>query len=257
MGAKNRKKLPPPSGDESATWLGSYADMMSLLLCFFIIFFSVSKKEDDSSSSIKEEIAQTFSKSPVGVNNEQKPISALQMMVALVDSSQKKAQKESSKSRKDQQDLDSFFQSDMNNPLDLDRLYEKKADQPVLIYQGHLVFLPGSAELRSDFVPTLKKLAKELKKLIGVARIEVAGHTDSSPTSRGSFSSNWALGAARASHVVERLIQMGIPESVLIARSYGPSQPLFRDKDDYGRLIAQAAKKNRRIEFRIRYGEDY
>src|SRR5690606_4058831 len=72
-------------------------------------------------------------------------------------------------------------------------------------------------------------------------RIEVAGHTDD----RGGDALNLRLSQARAQAVVDHLVRKGIPKELLVAKGYGPSEPIDTNRTEAGRA------NNRRVEFRI------
>ena len=78
-------------------------------------------------------------------------------------------------------------------------------------------------------------------KQIGMPRVDLIGHTDSS----GNRQANIALSLARANTVRGYLIQKGIPADNLTAVGSGPDQPVTSNDSAEGRA------KNRRIEFRL------
>ncbi len=71
-------------------------------------------------------------------------------------------------------------------------------------------------------------------------RVEVAGHTDNT----GGAATNRRLSLARAEAVRAYLVQHGVPESQLIARGYGPGDPVASNATAAGRA------RNRRVELR-------
>jgi cytochrome c oxidase subunit 2 len=101
-------------------------------------------------------------------------------------------------------------------------------------------FETGSAELTSMSQYELDYVAEALNNRPGL-RVELAGHTDNT----GSTDSNQSLSQARAEAVMNYLVDKGIPESRLVARGYGASQPVDTNDTDAGR------EANRRTEIRI------
>jgi outer membrane protein OmpA-like peptidoglycan-associated protein len=71
-------------------------------------------------------------------------------------------------------------------------------------------------------------------------RVEVAGYTDST----GSAAVNRRLSHARANAVREYLVRRGVPASRLVARGYGPADPVAPNTTADGRA------RNRRVELR-------
>jgi chemotaxis protein MotB len=82
-----------------------------------------------------------------------------------------------------------------------------------------------------------------------LTEIQVGGHTDNVPINNAKFQSNWELSTARATRVVESLIESGVdPDQVTMsATGYSQYDPRASNRTDAGR------KKNRRIEMRLIY----
>jgi OOP family OmpA-OmpF porin len=100
-------------------------------------------------------------------------------------------------------------------------------------------FATGSARVLKASFPSLDELAAQL--LANPAqRLEVAGHTDAA----GSASMNRALSQRRADAVMSYLISKGVPAASLVAKGYGPDQPVADNDSREGRA------KNRRVELR-------
>ncbi len=122
-----------------------------------------------------------------------------------------------------------------------------KQEGPRVVYPTDRLFMPGSAELSPEGKSTLEELAGELKKE-GYSEILVACYTDASPvvTNTDRYPSNWELAGARAGTVVRFLAGKGLPDSVLVAVSYGPTRPVASNATPEGR------SQNRRLEIRTR-----
>ncbi len=73
------------------------------------------------------------------------------------------------------------------------------------------------------------------------SRVEISGHTDS----RGRHENNLSLGQSRSSAVIEFLITKGVKRELLIAASYGSSNPIADNATEVGRAT------NRRVEFQL------
>lgn len=109
---------------------------------------------------------------------------------------------------------------------------------PVTRLEG-VNFPSGSARIAKSSFPALDELAAQLK-ANPAQRLEVAGHTDTS----GSASMNRALSQRRAEAVMSYLVSRGIPAASLVAKGYGPDQPVADNGSPEGRA------KNRRVELR-------
>lgn len=100
-------------------------------------------------------------------------------------------------------------------------------------------FESGSAKITRDSFVVLDDVAAKLKANPGM-KVEVAGFTDNS----GSPTINRALSQRRAEMVMSYLVARGVPAANLIARGYGPDQPIADNASDDGRA------QNRRVELR-------
>jgi chemotaxis protein MotB len=109
-----------------------------------------------------------------------------------------------------------------------------------------ILFASGSAELGSEGVGVLQKVAAQLKDLS--QRVEVQGHTDNIPI-RGAlariYPTNWELAGARAARVTRLLQQQGVSGARLTAVSYGEHHPVAPNETPEDRFL------NRRIEIRL------
>lgn len=102
-------------------------------------------------------------------------------------------------------------------------------------------FAPGSADLTPAAENAIRGLAALLTNRFVNARIE--GHTDDRPIRTPRYESNWELSTARATRVVQFLVESGgFPPSRLSAAGYGEYRPLVPNDS----IAARA--KNRRVD---------
>jgi OOP family OmpA-OmpF porin len=94
----------------------------------------------------------------------------------------------------------------------------------------------NSAVLTPDSRTVLDTVATDLKKYPRL-RIELQGHTDSA----GADAYNLKLSQQRADSVRTYLVDQGVPDTRLVARGYGESQPIEDNKTEAGRAL------NRRV----------
>ena len=119
------------------------------------------------------------------------------------------------------------------------------------IFQGEVLFAPGSAELSEAGLRQVRALATVLAEVTPLIPADVAwvlrvdGHADRTPIRSARFASNWELAAARAIAVAQMLIAEGLPANRVAATSFGDAQPI--DPGD----SPQALARNRRIELRL------
>jgi OOP family OmpA-OmpF porin len=107
-----------------------------------------------------------------------------------------------------------------------------------VILEG-VTFISNSAGITGRVAPLLDRVADSLMANPG-GRIEVAGHTDN----RGDPTENTELSRLRAQAVVDYLVSRGVSRDRLVARGYGPDQPIADNESREGRL------RNRRVELR-------
>ena len=118
---------------------------------------------------------------------------------------------------------------------------ESTENEVTIRMMGEATFDTGKADLRSNFVPLLKKIGDVLAKTRG--EIIVAGHTDNVPLTGGVFGSNLGLSMARAGSVAEYLLRNSrIDPKRLSTMGFGEYRPL--ESND----TAEGRQKNRRVE---------
>lgn len=112
-----------------------------------------------------------------------------------------------------------------------------------IIFLAEVLFDSGKANIRSEALPVLDKLAKVLKESIGGRNIGIEGHTDNEPIKYSGWKSNWELSTARATSVLHYLVdEKGIAPTRVAATGYGEYRPVAKNDDPEGR------RQNRRVE---------
>jgi chemotaxis protein MotB len=118
--------------------------------------------------------------------------------------------------------------------------------------QGYNVFFEsGSAELTDQMKGILDQLAPTFQKL-GEKNHDmiVEGHTDDVPISTPRFSSNWELSSARATNVVQYLVNKHhYPAAHIAATGYGSNRSLARNTDED---LTGWRARNRRVVFVVK-----
>ncbi|MEM9696070.1 MAG: OmpA family protein, partial [Myxococcota bacterium] len=105
----------------------------------------------------------------------------------------------------------------------------------------NIEFATGSAAIRPTSFGILDQVAQLLRANPDIKKVRIEGHTDS----RGSRMMNIQLSQARANSVKQYLVRKGITSDRLVAKGFGPDQPLVEETDD------AAMQRNRRVEFII------
>jgi len=124
-----------------------------------------------------------------------------------------------------------------------------------LRFGSDVTFQSGDAVLSKQGGRLLDSLGQEITgqgqagQIKMLTEIQVGGHTDNVPINNAKFQSNWELSTARATRVVESLIESGVnPDQVTMsATGYNEYDPRDSNRTEAGR------KKNRRIEMRLIY----
>ncbi len=115
---------------------------------------------------------------------------------------------------------------------------EAKTGQTIVL--NKIYFENGKTNLNTNSSSDLNKLTQFLKDNPNI-KLEISGHTDNS----GSLKLNNSLSLIRALSVIEYLVQNGIEKNRLIAKGYGPSQPIASNTTVEGKA------KNRRVEMKV------
>lgn len=102
-------------------------------------------------------------------------------------------------------------------------------------------FPAGRADLTPEAARVMLTVAAALRRLPNLIRVE--GHTDDRPIRTARFASNWELSAARATRVVQLLIEQGgLDPERLSAAGYAEFRPRVAN------VSADARARNRRVD---------
>ncbi len=216
----------------AGNWLTTYSDFITLMMIFFIVMYhmtaGIKKKKFDM-------IIGAFQGRGSVLKNES-------VMSRKKESIQ---QKSTTNWNKLQKYID---QNKLNDQVQIDLL----PDGIRIILGEALTFNSGSAIILDKSKSVLNEIAQRMDTDIGanISEVEVEGYTDNVPISSDNkqFHTNWELGAARATSVLEYLIDHStIPSDKFQATTFGQYRPMFSNSTEDGR------KKNRRVEIYIRY----
>lgn len=252
-------------------WMGTFADLMSLLMCFFVLLLSFSEmdvmKFKQIAGSVKfafgvqseidvkgipkgtSVVAQEFSPgkpTPTAIIEiKQVTSERIKKNLDFTDSEEKSSDKSDSDSKKSVvEDISTALKQYINQGL----IEVEKVEKDVLIrIREKGSFLSGSADLQSTFNPVLQKLSLLLRNIDN--DIVVAGHTDNIPIYNEKFPSNWVLSSARAASVVHYLTYYGkVKQQNIQIQAYAENKPLASNDTYANRAL------NRRVEIIIRNG---
>lgn len=207
-------------------WMVAYLDLMTLLLALFIIMGAIS-----------------HSKAGVKMQAPSSPQKSAAEGVTASDNATIQRQGQ----RKGMEDNVQRILG--SNALGGVMDYKLSPGQVRLQMHANMLFAAADTQLNKKSMNMLRNIAKVLSNYRG--NIEVAGHTDSIPLSKGRFRSNWELSSARAAAVVEALISLGIAQKRLHATGYADTRPMASNATPEGRA------KNRRVEFIVEMGTEF
>ena len=228
MATSRRRRREGVSRDR---WLISYADFITLLFAFFTTLYAISTVDDSKLTRVA-----------VGLQD------ALDVPDAARHRGNKIPVVGESLLTREQLDAKAVLKRDMAEDLESGRM-ELLEDRRglVLSIPEASAFATGSADLSPTAMQAVERLAGSLRKLPDAVLIE--GHTDDVPIHTVRFASNWELSTARATAVVQWLIERGGVEALrLSAAGYGEFHPRVPNES------AQARARNRRVDVVIAKG---
>lgn len=278
-------KCPPPG---LPGYMGTFADLMSLLMCFFVLLLSFAEMDVQKFKQIAGSMEKAF-----GVQNilevkdipkgtsviaqefrpgrpEPTPIDTI--MQQTIDLTQTELEFQPGEADqaggKDKTDGNlsggetaQLVQKAQSNELakvlaeqlqaqiqDGAIEIEALGQQIIIRIREKAAFPAGSAFLQPQFWPVIRKVAALLKDVPG--EITVSGHTDDVATEDELFESNWELSSQRAVAVAHQMIKVpGFDGGRLVVQGMADSQPLAPNNSPENRRM------NRRVEIAIMQGK--
>ncbi|MEI8350126.1 MAG: OmpA family protein [Candidatus Omnitrophota bacterium] len=115
----------------------------------------------------------------------------------------------------------------------------------VITFVSEVLFDSGKADLKSESLSSLAKVAKILVENAPENNIGIEGHTDNEPIRHSKWTSNWELSSHRALSVLRYLESKGVHSQRLSASGYGEFHPVSSNDTVQGRRL------NRRVEIVI------
>ena len=224
-----RVSVRPVSHDR---WLVSYADFITLLFAFFAVMYAVSNVDKGKLETVAKGLRVAFDQTSVTPPDDGAGILPGRSRV-LVDG------RGQSTSHLQTTILESLGDEVRSNRLNL----TVNRRGVILSVPEAGTFATGNDELSADARALLAEIARTLTTFSNAVRVE--GHSDDVPIRTPRFQSNWDLSAARASRVVEFLIQQRVEPERLSATGYAEFQPRVPNVSDEARAL------NRRIDLVI------
>jgi len=252
----------PPEG--LPAYMGTFADLMSLLMCFFVLLLSFAEmdalkykmvvKSLDNAFGVQREIAAD--EIPKGTSiiaqefspGEPRPTPLKEIRQDTIDETrdalkvQMDAEAAAEKAAEELAEQAEEFKKALQNEISDGMIeVETQLQRIVIRIREKGSFQSGNARLNRGFVPILGKIHDVLLNTDG--KIAIAGHTDNVPISTPRYRSNWELSTSRATSVVHEFLKIGqIPPNRFILEGYAETLPLTTNDTSENRA------KNRRVE---------
>ena len=235
---RNNQNNAQAEEQNSASWLTTFNDLVTLLMVFFVLLFSLSsidvKKMSDFQYALQSGlgILRAGQQSSVAVKDDQ----------AVRDMSHIKTQAEGRSGKPQGQGQQQALESELEKlGTDIGIQINYTEQGAHLSFEDGVLFDFGRANINSAGFRVLDKISNVIRKMPYPIRIE--GHTDNVPIQTRRFPSNWELSTARAVNVLKYFTNAGqIDPRRLSAVGYGESKPLVANDSPRNRA------KNRRVE---------
>ncbi len=255
---KQRRTAQEVMAQTMATWVLTFADLMSLLMAFFVMLFALSEVDKEKFKMMGISMQQAFG-SPVSTT--------------VDPSTNESIDKQDSGKDKNYDIIPPYSKDSIGNgeggaiPITVDleqtnkdasTLRELLKDQIVknqveVTNKGHVIivrlldkaaFESGSAEINEDFKPVLHKLGDALHNMEG--EIIISGFTDDVPISNIRYRSNWELSSSRSYSVVDEFLKKsGLPADRMQIRGFADTHNLVPNDNPENRA------RNRRVEIML------
>jgi chemotaxis protein MotB len=207
---KEREEI-ADEGPPKATWLLSYADMMTLIACFFILMMAFANYDPVSRHFMKDKYKSSDMK-----------LTQLQEEV----SRHPELKKKSKVSVKD------------------GALYVSFSGSALFDTGTHT--LSEEATMVLDAMIDIIKTKDPNFRILVEGHTDNQAMAEGT-----NFTSNWALSGARAAAVVERFEYFGFDPQKLVSIGMADTKPLVPNEDDEGNAILENQKLNRRVVIKV------
>lgn len=244
--------------EEMATWIFTYADLMSLLLVFFILLFSMTKVSKYTLESALSSIQIAMNSSGANITQDPEMHSAGGVNVVKPEEHQvgvnddfvtSETNTAGAAEALEQNELEEIAEmtAEIHEQIEISQLsnvvsVQQNGDQLIITVDGQTLFESGESELswQADYI--FEELIKMFQFYYEFS-INIKGHTDNIPIRTVKFPSNWELSAIRATTVLRYFLQENIAAQRMTATGYADSVPIAPNNNEDNRAL------NRRVEF--------
>ncbi len=234
-----RRHQPGKKGNHER-WLLTYSDLITLLMIFFVVMYALSSVSAKKFQAVAVSLSKAMGGGGQSVMNEPGasfiPGFAGSSKVNELDMTMDT--EENSNLERIRKELQTYIDENGLNEKVTVNIEERGV---VLSFQDVALFPLGSAQLTPDAKNLIGSIGQILKKAPHYLRVE--GHTDNLPINTAQFPSNWELSVARATSVVQELInELKLTPELLSAAGYGEFRPKVPNE------TADSRQQNRRVD---------
>tara|TARA_Y100000768_G_scaffold226199_1_gene170724 strand:+ start:3820 stop:4662 length:843 start_codon:yes stop_codon:yes gene_type:complete len=208
---KGKCSYPDPPDEGLPIWMGTFADMMTLLFAFFVLLFSMSTLDPVKYSAFQNANADKTGGTAEG-SQELSQAEIKSELQSIVDDTAQEIKEKLKNSVESNSNL-----SDMQKEAKIAEIEEddqlKVTHDPrgvALEIDGEICFGSGSTDLKEEVMFLLDEASKLMIVPNDSRAILIEGHTDNDELPldlQKKFGNNWGLSADRASKVVTYLIE--------------------------------------------------
>lgn len=250
MAERRRRSLRRIRTDQTnhERWLVSYADFVTLLFAFFTTMYAMSHIDAQKLSAMVSSLHVAFDAKAASAEVQKLGVNA-QLPVAgddVLGRNPKPAGKGGPKGHEmNLNEVRGALTKELA-PQIANKLLDIERDPRGLVISIREAgsFATGSADLSEQAASVLSQIGQTLNEIGNQVRVE--GHTDDVPIHTAKFASNWQLSTARATNVVEFLIdQAHFSPARISAAGYAEYRPRVPNDSDADRAL------NRRVDIVI------
>ncbi len=253
---QNKKRRP---GNQTPTWVVTFADLATLLLTFFILLLSFAELDVEKYRAMANSMSVAFGSGNVladGVGGS--PLTLIESdTVSLPEPSETQTREPEFIDERTEGvaptkvsagviELASRLIQELETEVASGALSVNYDQHKVVIrFSEEATFRSGDAAIKPKMVPIIERVVDVLAACTG--DVLVSGYTDDRPISSSRYRSNWDLSAARAVSVVHELVlNRKIPAERVVAAGRAETNPLAPNDSPENRAL------NRRVEIAIR-----
>lgn len=244
--------------EETAGWIFTFADLMSLLLVFFILLYSLSRMTETTLVAALSSIQIALNSNGALVRQEPlkysgggtetiKPaepqMATNGQLTYAKDPIDEEVREEVNEIANDV--MSKFVANNLENQV---AVFED-GEKITIRIDGHSLFESGESDILYSAEPIYETLLGIFNRYPDY-NINIKGHTDNIPIRTARFPSNWELSAIRATTTLRYFLENDIPPERMTATGYADSIPLVRNDTEEHRAL------NRRVEFVLQRDKD-